>query len=280
MSDNVLSVTIPITSSTSSGYTFGDQYGNLPQAGTFTTTSPTGQIINVSFSPGSPVAGDAIATVIAKSANFTVAAGTTSGNLYDVTTASSNITATLPAASVTGNGWYLWLRKSDAGSGLVLTSPVVSPAAFAIGTQGHTAFVWSNGTNYFAKQWLGGTDVSGNITTTSNGIYTINGTSVVLGASTSVAGTGITTTVIGGTLAVKSGSNAKAGTFTLIAGAATIANTSITANSVISPTLKTVGGTIASAIYVATITPATGFTVAGGGGSNTSTYNYIVTEVN
>lgn len=66
------------------------------------------------------------------------------------------------------------------------------------------------------------------------------------------------------------------GTVAVTAGAATVANTAVTANSQVLLTLKTPGGTIASAIYVATITPGTGFTLAGGGGSNTSTYNYVI----
>ena len=65
-----------------------------------------------------------------------------------------------------------------------------------------------------------------------------------------------------------------AGTYTVTAGAATVSQTKVTANSLILITLKTVGGTVA-AQYVATITPGTGFTVAGGG-SDTSTYNYVV----
>lgn len=70
--------------------------------------------------------------------------------------------------------------------------------------------------------------------------------------------------------------NSNLGTTALSAGSATVANTSVTANSRINLTLKTVGGSIASQPYVATITPGTGFTVAGGGGSNTSTYNYEI----
>lgn len=78
---------------------------------------------------------------------------------------------------------------------------------------------------------------------------------------------------------VKYLTSAKVGTFTLAAGAATISNTSVTTNSVIRYSLKTLGGTIAAHPYQATITPATGFTVAGGGASNTSTYNYEIVEI-
>jgi hypothetical protein len=68
--------------------------------------------------------------------------------------------------------------------------------------------------------------------------------------------------------------NANGGTFTCAAGAATVANTKVTANSVILLTLKTAGGTVA-APFIATITAGTGFTVTCGG-SDTSTYNYLI----
>lgn len=56
----------------------------------------------------------------------------------------------------------------------------------------------------------------------------------------------------------------------------TVANTAVTAGSIISFTLKTVGGTVsAGAPNVKTITPGTGFTVAGVA-SDTSTYNYEI----
>lgn len=85
---------------------------------------------------------------------------------------------------------------------------------------------------------------------------------------------------IGKTLTVKSGSNAKAGTFTLVAGSATVANTSVTANSVVNFTLKTVGGTIGTqAPFITAISVGTSFTVTALG-TNTSTYNYVIEEVN
>lgn len=67
------------------------------------------------------------------------------------------------------------------------------------------------------------------------------------------------------------------GTVTLNgASAVTVANTAVTANSLIIFTLKTVGGTVSpNAPNVKTITPGTGFTVAGTA-SDTSTYNYRI----
>lgn len=64
------------------------------------------------------------------------------------------------------------------------------------------------------------------------------------------------------------------GTFTCATSAATVANTNVDSGSLVAITLKTVGGTVA-ATFIATITPGTGFTVTCGG-SDTSTYNYII----
>lgn len=88
----------------------------------------------------------------------------------------------------------------------------------------------------------------------------------------------IATVTAGKTFKIKSGSNAKAGTFTLVAGAATVANTSVTANSVIVVTLKTNGGTRVGNPDIVP-TASTGF-VATGAGTDTSTYNYVILEVN
>lgn len=52
----------------------------------------------------------------------------------------------------------------------------------------------------------------------------------------------------------------------------TVAAAMVTANSDINFTLKTVGGTVGAAPAIQTITPGTGFTVAGTAG-DTSTYN-------
>ena len=55
----------------------------------------------------------------------------------------------------------------------------------------------------------------------------------------------------------------------------TVANKLVTANSVILPTLKTVGGTVGALPAIKTITPGTGFTVAATA-SDTSIYNYVI----
>lgn len=57
----------------------------------------------------------------------------------------------------------------------------------------------------------------------------------------------------------------------------TVAEPMVTANSSIIVTLKTVGGTVGAVPAVKTITPGTGFDIAGTA-SDTSTYNYLVCQ--
>jgi hypothetical protein len=72
-----------------------------------------------------------------------------------------------------------------------------------------------------------------------------------------------------------SGIPACGGTFTANSGTpVTVANTAVTANSVVLFGLKTAGGTPA-APFMVTVTPGTGFTV-NSGGSDTSVYNYVI----
>jgi len=65
------------------------------------------------------------------------------------------------------------------------------------------------------------------------------------------------------------------GTFTLTAGAATVANTAVTANSVIVATVKTVGGTQGNWLKIVP-TPSTGFAVTSENAADTSVYNYLI----
>lgn len=72
--------------------------------------------------------------------------------------------------------------------------------------------------------------------------------------------------------------NGKAGTVTLNgATPVSVANTSITAGSVVTFTLKTVGGTVGAYPAIQTITPGVGFDVAGTA-LDTSVYNYAIVE--
>ena len=89
----------------------------------------------------------------------------------------------------------------------------------------------------------------------------------------------IATVLAGKTLAIKSGANAKAGTFTLSSGTVTVSNTSVTTNSVVCCTVKTSSGTLGTGTPEIVITAGTGFTATGVATDN-STYNFIILEVN
>ncbi len=88
----------------------------------------------------------------------------------------------------------------------------------------------------------------------------------------------LTMGIAGGTLILKQGANGKTGTVTLNGVTpVTITNSSITANSGIVFTLKTVGGTVGAYPVIQTITPTTGCNVAGTA-LDTSIYNYHIIE--
>jgi len=127
---------------------------------------------------------------------------------------------------------------------------------------------------------LGQDAVVGPASATDNAIVRFDGTTgeLVQNSAVTVADTtgNLTFTAVGGGITLKQGANGLCGTTALTAGASTVSNTSVAITDSIILSLNTVGGTIASQPYVATITASTGFTVAGGGGSNTSTYNYVI----
>lgn len=81
---------------------------------------------------------------------------------------------------------------------------------------------------------------------------------------------------LGKGLQLKTGSNARVGTATLAGGTVTIANTSVTANTIVLLTRKTNGGTVGNIGYVAT--PATGFVVTSSSSTDTSVFNYVLIE--
>jgi len=82
----------------------------------------------------------------------------------------------------------------------------------------------------------------------------------------------------GNTLNVITGANSKGGTFLLSNGSATITNTGITNNSIISCSLKSGGGTPGLYSPLTVLRPSVGFLASGAAGDN-SLYNYIVLEL-
>lgn len=79
-------------------------------------------------------------------------------------------------------------------------------------------------------------------------------------------------------LAVASGANQRAGNATLVAGTVTVANTTVTANSIVLYSRKTSGGTIGTAMTY-TVSAATSFTLTSDSALDTSTFSYFIIEV-
>lgn len=84
---------------------------------------------------------------------------------------------------------------------------------------------------------------------------------------------------VGGGLAVKEGTNARQGVATLVAGAATVANTSVTANTRIQLTAQSLGTVTAPKPLAVTARVAgTSFTITSGDATDTSVVAWFMTE--
>lgn len=138
-----------------------------------TVVIPDGSVVEAALSSGVQTKLNTLVSAIsaysAKSADFAVSTND-KGKLFDVTTAATNVTATLPAASSSGAAWYCWIRKADTGAGLVLTSPVTSPAATCLSQQDQCMMIMSDGSNYkVVARVMMSVDSSGNVTFTTAG---------------------------------------------------------------------------------------------------------------
>ncbi len=221
---------------------------------------------------------------------FTFSSTATSGYLHvNNTTGSPNA-----GISLDENGTSKWAIASFSGGAFTFFNNGLGAEALGISSSNISTFgnatdstASSNGSVIFS----GGVGVVKNLTTggriktedTTSSTTAATGSGIFGGgvgvAENINAGGNIATQTIGKTLFVKSGSNAKSGTFTLSSGAATVTNTSLTANSVVVCFLKTASGTITQQPYATAVTPGTSFVMAGTATDN-STYNYIILEVN
>lgn len=186
----------------------------------------------------------------------------------------------------------------------LLTSPLTLPAANANVTAAVASSLWmavgqnvvvSDGTNIGNFQVVSFPSVAGVVLKWLNYPGDSVTTSIIaIGATVSPAGLLFTPTNPipvnqGGTgvatltgLALGAGTAALTGvqfsTGTFVCNGVTpvnVVNAAVTANSVVIATLKTVGGTVGAVPAVKTITPGTGFTIAGTA-SDTSTYNVLI----
>lgn len=142
-------------------------------------------------------------------------------------------------------------------------------------------------TSLKATSQVGNSSQTGNSTRTgtlaNTGAVTITGVLTQAGNENITGTLGVTTGGIdintaGQGLRIKTGSNAKAGTFTANGTTpVTVATTAFIAGSTVAISLKTVGGTVGAIPHLATATAGTGFTVIGTA-SDTSVYNWSIID--
>lgn len=96
--------------------------------------------------------------------------------------------------------------------------------------------------------------------------------------STTITASGnLSLTTVGSYIQYKSGTGQRAGNATLVAGTVTVTNTSVTANTVITLTRKTAGGTIGNLSY--TVSAGASFTINSDNALDTSVVSYHLLEV-
>lgn len=78
---------------------------------------------------------------------------------------------------------------------------------------------------------------------------------------------------------LQSGTNARAGNATLVGGTVTVSNTTVTANTIVMLTRKTSGGTVGTAITY-TLSAGASFTITSDNVLDTSTFTYLLMELN
>jgi hypothetical protein len=86
-------------------------------------------------------------------------------------------------------------------------------------------------------------------------------------------------TIAGKGIQLQSGTNTRAGNATLVGGTVTVANTTVTANTLVMLTRKTSGGTIGTSITY-TLSAGSGFTITSDNILDTSTFTYLLIELN
>lgn len=110
----------------------------------------------------------------------------------------------------------------------------------------------------------------GHIDINTNTILNIDGSAQFAGGQLTISSAGV--------IGIASGSNQRAGNATMVAGTVTVANTTVTADTIVLLTRKTSGGTPGTLITY-TVTAATSFTINSDSALDTSTFSYFLIEV-
>lgn len=242
------------------------------QTSLFVSEIIAGQGISIDKSTGRVTITSVAANELAAGAGVSIA--TASG----VTTFTSTRAASLATTAL-----------STVGAGVITAAALISGVVARGGAQANAAFTDTTDTGANLDTALGSTinqawlvdyenstdaaaTIAGGVGVTASGILVVPSgyTATFLLSKTGAA----TYTLKGYRLAGPN--SAPSGTFTANgASAVTVTDTRVTANSVVIATVKTPGGTVGAIPAVKTITPGTGFTIAGTA-SDTSVYNYLI----
>lgn len=255
--------------------------GTTPAPGLFTTLDASGLVRSYIGSFGgiggvtlseSIIYIQSIATISRNTGTGELTLSTNAGNIT-LASATSTVTIGSTANLVNEASNTLAMRNGTNAQAFKIYASYTDASnysrfAFASDASNYYFTSEKNGTGTYRKFVFGGLGLD----------FELSGVGAMWKIAATSPGT-LSSQVAGSTIAIKSGSNAKAGTFTLSGGAATVSNTSVTANSVVQFTIKTSSGTPDGSTHVSATSVGTSFTVAGNAGDN-STYNYVILEVN
>lgn len=212
-------------------------------------------------------------------ADFTAAAitsgtaGTTNGQVTIGAAASVNAFITIGGTVnlvATGRNNLLgatWQIVTD-------TTGSSGPAAIRVGSTGSIGF-GNTASN------VGTVDTAlRRVSTSVLGVYTTETGATFAGfsAATITAIGSIVCSTAGFGIQIKSGTGARAGNATLVAGTVTVTNTTVTANTIVYLTVKTAGGTIGTLTY--TLSAGASFTINSSNILDTSVVSYLLIELN
>lgn len=97
-----------------------------------------------------------VGSTSAKAANFTIAAPGDRGVQFNVTTGAGAVLVTLPAMASLAQNFYVWIKKVDAGAGVVTTSPPIVEEPVVLDSINDVALVEWNGSAWVATVFPSG----------------------------------------------------------------------------------------------------------------------------
>jgi len=207
---------------------------------------------------------------------------------------------TPPTGNSTGNivagGTSTLFRTTNAGSDIGAiamfntggSSSTAGSLAYAFeNTTGMMNFLHANGTRLISSAQIGINNLINTAGSEAGDLVFKTGTAggapttrLTIAAAGDITATGnIIFSTAGKGIQYQSGTGARAGNATLVAGTVTVTNTTVTANTVIMLTRKTAGGTIGTSITY-TLSAGASFTINSDNPLDTSTFSYVLSEVN